>query len=103
MMPTRAGAPALACSSWKMTCAAREFGDGLALAEPDRGLRLSYRELGERVTGVAAALIASGVTAGDRVAVWVPNCAEWVLAALGALAAGGVLVPVSTRFTGPEA
>jgi acyl-CoA synthetase (AMP-forming)/AMP-acid ligase II len=43
------------------------------------------------------------VKAGDRVALWVPNCSEWVLAALGALAAGGVLVPVSTRFTGPEA
>jgi acyl-CoA synthetase (AMP-forming)/AMP-acid ligase II len=82
--------------------AALEFGDGLALAEPD-GERLSYRELGERVTSVAAALIGSGLEPGDRVAVWAPNCCQWVLAALGALSAGGVLVPVSTRFTGPEA
>jgi HIP---CoA ligase len=102
--------------------AAREFGDapaladtaladtalaepGLAepgLAEPD-GLRLSYRELDERVTAVAAALIAEGVAPADRVAIWAPNTYHWVLAALGALSAGATLVPVSTRFTGPEA
>jgi len=84
--------------------AAREFGDAEALADPGPGgSRLSYRELGERVTAVAAALIDGGVAPGDRVAVWAPNTGQWVLAALGALSAGGVLVPVSTRFTGPEA
>ena len=34
---------------------------------------------------------------------WSPNTLHWVLAALGALTAGATLVPVSTRFTGPEA
>jgi HIP---CoA ligase len=82
--------------------AAIRFGDGMALAGPD-GPRLSYRELDERVTTVAAALIGGGLAPGDRVAVWGPNDHYWVLAALGTLAAGGVLVPVSTRFTGPEA
>ena len=82
--------------------AAIRFGDGTALAEPG-GPRLGYSELGERVTTVAAALIDAGLAAGDRVAVWGPNDHHWVLAALGTLAAGGVLVPVSTRFTGPEA
>jgi acyl-CoA synthetase (AMP-forming)/AMP-acid ligase II len=82
--------------------AAREFGDAEALAEPD-GARLSYRELHERVSEVARALIADGIASGDRVAVWCPNTTAWVLAALGALSAGATLVPVSTRFTGPEA
>ena len=82
--------------------AAREFGDAEALAEPG-GARLSYRELHERVGEVARALIADGIAPGDRVAVWCPNTAAWVLAALGALTAGATLVPVSTRFTGPEA
>ncbi len=82
--------------------AAREFGDRTALAEPG-GPRLSYRDLGRRVTTVAAALTDGGLAPGDRVAVWGPNDHYWVLAALGTLAAGGVLVPVSTRFTGPEA
>ena len=84
--------------------AAGEFGEAEALADPGPGgARLSYRELGARVAAVAGALIDGGLRAGDRVAVWAPNTYEWVLAALGALSAGGVLVPVSTRFTGPEA
>ena len=82
--------------------AAREFGDAEALAEPG-GARLSYRELHERVRGVARALIAEGIAPGDRVAIWCPNTDDWVLAALGALSAGATLVPVSTRFTGGEA
>ncbi len=36
-------------------------------------------------------------------AIWSPNTHHWVLAAFGALSAGATLVPVSTRFTGPEA
>ena len=82
--------------------AAREFGDAPALAEPG-GLRLSYRELHEQVTVVARALIAEGVAPGDAVAIWSPNTHHWVLGALGALYAGATLVPVNTRFTGPEA
>jgi len=82
--------------------AAREFGDAPALAEPG-GPRFSYRELHERVTTVARALIAEGVAPRDRVAIWSPNTHHWVLGALGALHAGATLVPVSTRFTGHEA
>ena len=82
--------------------AAREFGDAEALAEPG-GARLSYRELHERAREVARALIADGIAPGDRVAIWCPNTAAWVLAALGSLTAGATLVPVSTRFTGAEA
>jgi HIP---CoA ligase len=82
--------------------AARRFGDAPALAEPG-GPRLSYRELHDGVASVSRALIAAGVAPGDRVAIWSPNTRHWVLAALGALGAGATLVPVSTRFTGPEA
>jgi acyl-CoA synthetase (AMP-forming)/AMP-acid ligase II len=82
--------------------AARDHGDAPALAEPG-GPRLSWRELHEQATEVSRALIAAGIRPGDRVAVWSPNTHHWVLAALGALGAGGTLVPVSTRFTGHEA
>ena len=58
--------------------AAREFGDAEALADPGPGgSRLSYRELGERVTAVAAALIDGGVAPGDRVAVWAGRWSGW--------------------------
>ena len=82
--------------------AARLFGDNTAIAEPG-GPRLTYRQLHHRVLGVAGAIIEHGVRPGDRVAVWSPNTHHWVLAALGAQAAGATLVPVNTRFTGPEA
>jgi acyl-CoA synthetase (AMP-forming)/AMP-acid ligase II len=82
--------------------AARDFGDAEAVAEPGR-IRLSYRELDERVTAVTGALVDAGIGPGDRVAIWAPNGPEWLLIALGTLGAGAALVPVSTRFTGPEA
>ncbi len=85
-----------------MDYAARHYGDQIAIAEP-AGPRLSFRELNDQATGIAAALAAAGIEAGDRVAVWSPNTHHWVLAALGALSAGATLVPVNTRFTGPEA
>ena len=85
--------------------AARDFGDAEAVAEPGggQGFRLSFRELDERAAAVTGALIDAGIEPGDRVAIWAPNGPEWLLTALGTLGAGAALVPVSTRFTGPEA
>jgi acyl-CoA synthetase (AMP-forming)/AMP-acid ligase II len=51
----------------------------------------------------ARAAIAAGVRPGDRVAVWAPNTARWLVAAMGASAAGAVLVPMNTRYKGIEA
>jgi HIP---CoA ligase len=85
-----------------IAAAAGKFGDGPALAEPG-GPRVSYHQLLQQTTMVARALIAEGVAHGDRVAIWSPNTHHWALAAFGALSAGATLVPVSTRFTGPEA
>jgi HIP---CoA ligase len=85
-----------------LRAAAGRFGDAVAVAEPG-GTVLSYRELRERVSQAARALITSGIDPGDRVAIWSPNTYHWVIAALGALDAGATLVPVNTRFTGAEA
>ncbi|MGW0869839.1 FadD3 family acyl-CoA ligase [Streptomyces sp. NPDC002740] len=65
--------------------------------------RISYAELGARVERAAAACLANGVRAGDRVAIWAPNSLDWMVAALGAVGAGAVLVPLNTRFKGAEA
>jgi acyl-CoA synthetase (AMP-forming)/AMP-acid ligase II len=85
-----------------ITVAAGRFGDGPALAEPG-GPRISYHQLRHQTTTVTRALIAEGVMPGDRVAICSPNTHNSVLSAFGALSAGTTLVPVSTRFTGPEA
>jgi acyl-CoA synthetase (AMP-forming)/AMP-acid ligase II len=65
--------------------------------------RVTYAQLAADVADAARALIAAGVEPGDRVAVWAPNSIEWIVAALGITTAGGVLVPVNTRFKGTEA
>ena len=81
--------------------AGRRFGDAEAVVDGDD--RTSYAQLAVLVGRAARALVASGVEPGDRVAVWAPNSREWIVAALGITTAGGVLVPVNTRFKGSEA
>ncbi|WP_149179326.1 FadD3 family acyl-CoA ligase [Streptomyces sp. TRM49041] len=81
--------------------AARRYGGAEAVV--DGRTRITYRELGDRVERAAAACVAAGVEPGDRVAVWAPNSLDWIVSALGAVTAGGVLVPVNTRFKGAEA
>ncbi|MEU1231486.1 FadD3 family acyl-CoA ligase [Streptomyces sp. NPDC005828] len=81
--------------------AAERYGDEEALVFGEE--RWTFAELRDRVDRAARAVIAQGVRPGDSVAVWAPNSARWVVAALGAVAAGGVLVPVNTRYKAAEA
>ncbi len=81
--------------------AADRFGDAEAIV--DGPLRLTFTELADRVRRAAGAFRALGIDKGDRVAVWAPNSAEWIIAAFGLVTAGGVLVPVNTRFKPEEA
>jgi long-chain acyl-CoA synthetase len=75
--------------------------DAEALVELD-GPRLTYRELWDRSARVAGGLRAAGVARSDRVAIRHGNKLEWVLAFFGTQLAGGVVVPVNTRFAEPE-
>ncbi|TMM19423.1 MAG: fatty acid--CoA ligase family protein [Actinobacteria bacterium] len=86
--------PALVAAS------AERYADIEALV--DETSRLTYADLAPAVSRAAGAAMAVGVERGDRVAIWAPNVSEWVIAALGVLSAGGVLVPLNTRFKGPE-
>jgi acyl-CoA synthetase (AMP-forming)/AMP-acid ligase II len=80
---------------------AERFGDRLAIADGDT--LLTYAELHDEARTFGAALVASGIEPGDRVALWAPNSAEWIIALVGLFQAGAVLVPVNTRFKGVEA
>ena len=66
------------------------------------GERVPYRQLWDRAARVAGGLRAAGVAPGDRVANRLPNGNDWVYAFWGTLLAGGVVVPVNTRFAEPE-
>ena len=80
--------------------AAERFGGTAALVDGE--LRLSFAELRDRVREMAAALAGWGLAPGDRVGVWGPNIWQWAVAALGVHVAGGVVVPINTRFKGDE-
>lgn len=73
------------------------------VAIEDDGEKISYAELATRALAVSKSLIAAGVTPGDRVAIWLPNCANWVIASLGLQMAGAILVPLNTRMKPTEA
>jgi len=81
--------------------AEREFGNLEAIVDGD--VRWTFADLAAEVRRCAAAMIASGVAPADRVSVWAPNGHRFVVAALGAVSAGAVLVPINTRYKGEEA
>ncbi|WP_279612065.1 FadD3 family acyl-CoA ligase [Burkholderia metallica] len=64
--------------------------------------RLTYAELDAARVDAARALLASGIDAGDRIAVWAPNLPQWIVAALAIHTVGAILVPVNTRMKGME-
>jgi HIP---CoA ligase len=81
--------------------AADRFGDAEAVV--DGPLRFTFTEVVDRIRCAAGAFADFGIEKGERVAIWAPNSAEWIIAAFGLLTAGGVLVPVNTRFKTEEA
>ncbi len=87
--------------------AAARFGEAEAVVDRNgpggTTTRWSFDRLAEEVATATRAAVAHGIEPGDRVAVWAPNCAEWIVAALGSVGAGAVLVPLNTRYKGAEA
>ena len=81
--------------------AAERHGDRPAVEDGE--VVLSFAELASRAERVTRACIGAGIEAGDRIAIWAPNCWEWIVAALGVHGAGGVVVPINTRYKGAEA
>ncbi len=81
--------------------AATLFGDREGLVDGDR--RLTFADLAAAADDAARGYVAQGIAPGDRVAIWAPNMADWVVAALGAFRVGAVVVTVNTRFKGAEA
>ncbi|MFO7270823.1 MAG: long-chain fatty acid--CoA ligase [Sphaerobacter thermophilus] len=65
-------------------------------------ISMTYRELWGRVLRCAAALAELGIGKGDRVALLLPNCPQYVIAYFGTLRAGGIVVQVSPLSTPRE-
>ena len=78
--------------------AAARWGPLDALVVRHQGIRWTYAELKERVDAVAAGLIAIGLAPGDRVGIWSPNNAEWVLSQFATAKAGLILVNINPAY-----
>ncbi|MDO4245175.1 MAG: long-chain fatty acid--CoA ligase [Deinococcus sp.] len=66
------------------------------------GQDTSYKELLKRVKRFAKALQRSGVKPGDRVAIMLPNCPQFVVTFYGTLLAGGIVANTSPLYTASE-
>ncbi|MBX3594711.1 FadD3 family acyl-CoA ligase [Sphingomonas sp.] len=81
--------------------AAARWPDLAAVIDGER--TVSFARLWADSRAAASALIARGIGAGDRVAIWAPNGYGWIVAAIGAMCCGAAIVPLNTRLKGREA
>src|SRR4051794_22056123 len=82
--------------AWRLVVDANPDGD--ALVSRHQGFRWTYRELDAHVERCARALIAEGVAKGDRVGIWSPNNAEWVVVQFATARIGAILVNVNPSY-----
>jgi len=64
--------------------------------------RATYAQLWQQVEEVAKALLAINVKKGDRVALWSPNCYEWVLVQYATARIGVILVNINPAYRSSE-
>ena len=76
--------------------------DNTALVVRHQTLSWTYRELQRRVDALAAGLLAAGLEPGDRLGIWSPNNAEWVVTQFATAKAGIVLVNINPAYRVPE-
>lgn len=73
-----------------------------ALVDVASGRRWTYSELDAEINLIAKALMASGIEKGDRVGIWAPNCAEWVILQYATAKIGAILVTVNPAYRAHE-
>lgn len=85
-----------------LAATASAYPDRDALVEVASGRRWSYAELSADVRRLASGLLQAGISAGDRVGIWAPNCAEWVLTQYACAEIGAVLVNLNPSYRSHE-
>ena len=74
------------------------YPDREALVDVASGRRWSYAQFDAAVDEVALGLIEAGIGKGDRVGIWAPNCAEWVLTQYATAKIGAILVNINPAY-----
>lgn len=77
---------------------AHRFAERDALIVPLQQVRWSYAELKRRVDLLAAGLLSLGLSQGDRIGIWAPNCAEWTVTQFASAKAGLILVNINPAY-----
>ena len=80
----------------------RAFGDRAALVDRPTGQRWTYTELAADVDALALGLLEMGITKGDQVGIWAPNCAEWTLTQYATAKIGAILVNINPAYRARE-
>ena len=78
--------------------AVERWADRPALIVTQQNIRWTYAELNARVDAFAAGLLALGLAPGDRVGIWSPNNAEWVVTQFATAKAGLILVNINPAY-----
>jgi fatty-acyl-CoA synthase len=78
--------------------AVERWADRPALIVTQQNVRWTYAELNARVDAFAAGLLALGLAPGDRVGIWSPNNAEWVVTQFATAKAGLILVNINPAY-----
>jgi fatty-acyl-CoA synthase len=78
------------------------FGDREALVECATGRRWTYGEFIDATRRIATALIERGTRPGDRIGIWSPNSAEWVLIQYATAQVGAILVNINPAYRTDE-
>jgi fatty-acyl-CoA synthase len=74
------------------------FADREAMVDVPTNRRWTYSELDVEVDELALGLLARGIAKGDRVGIWAPNCAEWVITQYATAKIGAILVNVNPAY-----
>ncbi|MFE9103549.1 AMP-binding protein [Actinomadura geliboluensis] len=69
-----------------------------ALVDRTSGRRWTYEQFADDVEAVALGLRDLGVVKGDRVGIWSPNCAEWMLVQYATAKLGAILVNINPAY-----
>ena len=77
---------------------AEKYADNKALILRHQGVEWTYAELQHRVDQLASGLLALGIAPGDRVGIWGPNSAEWVLTQLATAKIGAIMVCINPAY-----
>jgi len=78
------------------------FGESEAVVDVPAGRRWTYRQLEADTDALARGLLAAGIAARDRVGIWAPNCAEWVLLQFATAKIGAILVNINPAYRSHE-